>query len=146
MKYSLQVFLIGFSSFLPFTEEISYSFYQFGTVAVFCKFWYSWKINIFFSTPIKTHTMMHKVKKQKLYFSFTSYIILSFVFHNTHSRVSNNRTVSIICFLLKSSLYNAHPRPFDYQFYFLIPPARLFHSAQTFSLKLKRNTIQILCW
>ena len=33
----------------------------------------------------------------------------------------------------------------DYYFYLAIPPARLFHSAQSFSLELKRNTIRILC-
>ena len=32
----------------------------------------------------------------------------------------------------------------DYQFYFLIPPARLRHSAQSFSFELNRNTIRIM--
>ena len=31
-------------------------------------------------------------------------------------------------------------RLYDYQFYLLIPPARLFHSTQSFSFELKRNT------
>ena len=56
-------------------------------------------------------------------------INLSYVFH-TPSRVSNNRTVIIICFVLKSSIYNAYLRPRDYQLYFLTSSARLFYSAQ----------------
>ena len=65
------------------------------------------------------------------------------VFH-LYCRVWNNHTGTIIWFVLKSSLYDAYMRLCDHQFYFLILPARLLHSAQSF--ELKRNTIQILCW
>ena len=49
-----------------------------------------------FSITMRTHTMVLKIKKQNNFFWFTSYINLSGVFH-THSRVSNNRTVTITC-------------------------------------------------
>ena len=59
------------------------------------------------------------------------------MFH-THSRESNNRAVTIISFVLKSSLYDAYPRPWDYQFYFLIPAASLIHSVESFNHDLNR--------
>ena len=49
-------------------------------------------------------------------------------------------------YLLKSSLYDTYMRLRDYQFYLLILPARLLHSAQSFSFELKINTNQILYW
>ena len=42
-----------------------------------------------------------------------------------------------------SSLFDAYMRLYDYQFYLLIPPAYLLHSAQSFSFELKRKTIRI---
>ena len=36
-------------------------------------------------------------------------------------------------------------RLYDHQVYLLIPPARLLYCAQSFSFKLKRNTIQVHC-
>ena len=62
--------------------------------------------------------MIGKVKKH-IFSSLVTYINLSGVFH-THSRVSNNQGVIIICFVLKPYLYDASRRPCDCQFYFPI--------------------------
>ena len=102
-----------------------------------------------FSTPMKTHTMVRKVKKQNNFILIHElhmcFICVSDVFR-THFRVSNNRTVIIICFVLKSSLYDAYPRPCGSEFYLLISPARIFYSAESFTFKSKRNAIRLLCW
>ena len=88
--------------------------------------------------------MVHKVKKQNNFtFYFTSYINLSGVFH-THSRVSNNLTVTSICLVLKSSLYDTYPRPCDCQFYLLILPTCLFHSIICFKIKKKQYSNSLL--
>ena len=58
---------------------------------------------------------MVRKRNKKLYFQFTSFINLTGVFH-THSRVSSNLTVTIICFVLRFSLQDAQPRTCNYQF------------------------------
>ena len=42
-------------------------------------------------------------------------------------------------------LCDAYMRLCDYRFYLLIPPTRLLHSVQSFSFKLSRNNLGILC-
>ena len=98
-----------------------------------------------FFTAMKIHTMARIIKKQNNFvFSCTSYINLLDVFH-LYCRAWNNHTGTTIYIELKSFLYDTYMRLCDYQFYLLIPPARLFHSAQSFSFELRRNTIRILC-
>ena len=99
-----------------------------------------------FSRPMKIHSMLHKVKKQNN-FILSSLVTWTcqmcfFIFF----QVSNNRAVIITCFVLESSHYNVYVRPCNSQFYLLILPVGLFHFAQSFSLKLKRNTTQMVCW
>ena len=76
------------------------------------------QLKYLFSAFMKIYTMIGKVKKQ-IFSSLVTYINLSGVFH-THSRVSNNQGVIIICFVLKPYLYDASRRPCDCQFYFPI--------------------------
>ena len=86
--------------------------------------------------------MIGKVKKQ-IFSSLVTYINLSGVFH-THSRVSNNQGVIIICFVQNPTLKMLLGDRVIVSFIFNLH-ARLFHSGQSFGFKLKRNTIGILC-
>ena len=102
------------------------------------------KYPFFHSYENSYHGAYSKETKQ-FYFQFTSYINLSDVFL-LYCRVWINRTGVIISFVLKSSLYHVYMRGRNYQFYWLISPARLFHSAQSFTFELNRKTILVLCW
>ena len=100
-------------------------------------------LNICFSQLCNSYYTAYR-SRNKFFFQLTSYINLLDVF-SPLLQVSNNRTGIIIYFVLKSSMYDVYIRLCNYQFYFLILPARLLHSAQLFSFELKRNTIRILC-
>ena len=114
---------------------------RFGSFRVVANFSTTERFKYLFFTSMKIDAMVRIVKKQK-----------NFIFSSLVTCVSpllsgmNNCPCTIIWFVLKSSLYDIYMRLCDYQFYLLISPARLFHSAQSFSFKLKRNTIRILCW
>ena len=100
----------------------------------------SWKISFFHTYENFYHDRSNKETKQ-LYSEFHSYINFSGVVH-THSRVSNNRTITIIDFLLKFSFYDAYPRPRDHQFCFLTPSACSFHSVQSSIFRFKRTLFE----
>ena len=104
----------------------------FGAFWVVANFSTAERFKYMFFTVMKISTIVGIVKKQNNFHN----INLSDVFHLYYS-VRKNCTGTIIEFVLKSSLYNAYMRLCDCKFYSLIPPARLFHSAQSFSFELR---------
>ena len=113
---------------------------RFGSFRVVANFSTAERYKYLFFTAMEIHTMACIVKKQNNFILswLVTYLNLSDVFL-LYCRVWNNCTGIIIKFVLKSSLYDAYMRLCDYQFYWLISPARLIHSAQSFSFELKRN-------
>ena len=83
---------------------------------------------------MKIHIMGRIVKKQT-----------NFIFSSLATETCQMCFTSTIGYGKKPFLYDAYMRLCNYQFYLLIPPGRLLHSAQSFSFELNKNTIRIFC-
>ena len=102
--------------------------------------WYSQKIWIsVFNSYETSYRSAYSNEIKQFYFQFTSYINFSDEFL-LYCRVWNNRACRHR-YLICSKIHPArcYMRLCDYQFYWLVPPARLCHSAQSLSFELKRN-------
>ena len=118
---------------------------RFGSFWVFANFSTAERFKyLFHSYEISYHGVYSKETNQTTLFIFSSLVTWTCQMYFT-STVGHGIIAQAPLFVLKSSLYDCYVRLCNYQFYLLISPAHLFHSAQIFSFELKRNTIQILC-
>ena len=129
-----------------------------------CLYWYA-TLNSCKYLKTKTHLQNAQINKVvnkgivKTFLIWWSNVVAGCGFHYFVSARFGSFWVVNLCFtstvgygillqapLFRSSLYDAYMKLCNYQFYLVILHALLFHSALSFSFKLKGNTNWILCW
>ena len=106
----------------------------------FSKFWFVLNCCEFYSTPMKIHTMVRKVKKQNK-FTFSLLVRKNYQVCSTPNRIIVQWPLFFLC-------YNLPLRCLSKTTWLWVLFAKFphtFHSAESFSFKLKRNTVRILC-